>query len=1204
MWLKLVASEWSYLRRLPSFYIVSALFFLLAFLAMTIDNVQIAVGGPNILQNGPWFLAIAMVVFSLFGMFVVANFVGNTATRDVSCRMDGIILATPVPRGAYLWGRLTGAYLITMLVFCAIPLGLLLGSLMPWVDAERFGPTVIAYYVWPVVVLVAPSLLFCAVLFYALAMFSRSMMGMYLGVVAFFVLYLISGGLLSEPEHRTIAALVDPFASSAYMELTRYWTAIERNTEIVSFDGVLLYNRLLWLGLAALIIGVCQFTLDPRRPLTGRSARKRQKQLQQNTVSAASFSSISAAVQLDLPQVQQQRGFTSWWPQLVRQTRFEVSQIAKSAPFIILLLITMIMLGAALLLEANTAYGTASWPFTRLMVDEVMNATSLLALVVVTYYSAESVWRERQSGMGDIVDATPAHSSVFFLSKLAGLLVVLVGLCLAAVVVTVLYQLSKGMAYLELGQYALRLGLWYVLPMLMTAVLAIFVQVLSPNKFAGIGIMVVFIIVQMTLSSIGLEHNMYSFSASPGHMYSDINGYGHYLTPQLWYMLYWGGLTLVLAVLAYTLWRRGSEASLKDRSQRLLSKLGWSGGAMVSAGLLAFVIAGTVIVHNTRVLNEFTPSKQRMDLSAEYEKELRPYHDMAVPSITAVELEVELYPQQRSAVAVGEYSLQNQTEEPIERLLVQLPQHGSRASNAEIQVDGAQVGNLDPRFNSQWVEFDTPFAPGDQTRMSFRVERTNQGFVDSGNDLSLLHNGTFINNYQLLPALGYQASAELQDRHERRKRDLPARHPLPDLDDEAQNRINAFTGHTHYIDFNVLVSTDLGQTAIAPGYLTEQWEDGERAYFRYAMDAPILNFFNLMSADLEITEDEHNGVAISVYHHARHDMNVPRMIDGVKDSLDYFNANFSPYQHRQLRIIEFPYRSFAQAFPNTVPFSENMGFALDLRDEESIDFAYYVTAHEVAHQWFAHQITPGNVQGGQVLSETLSQYGALMVMERTYGKEAMRRFLKRELDRYLSARSFDVIGESPLYQVESQAYIYYQKGSLVMYALRDYLGEDAVNTALRNLIDEFQYEHQPYPNTRDLIRLLREQATDEQQVLITDMFERIVLFELQTTDAELTELDNGRWQLSLTIDAQKLEADSMGQEEAVDFTQSFDIGALRTHPDQISNADDVLYLQKHQISRGENQILIELDERPAFAGIDPFVKLISRDVSQNVRAVR
>lgn len=38
------------------------------------------------------------------------------------------------------------------------------------------------------------------------------------------------------------------------------------------------------------------------------------------------------------------------------------------------------------------------------------------------------------------------------------------------------------------------------------------------------------------------------------------------------------------------------------------------------------------------------------------------------------------------------------------------------------------------------------------------------------------------------------------------------------------------------------------------------------------------------------------------------------------------------------------------------------------------------------------------------MSETMSQYAALMVMEREYGREQMRRFLKYELDSYLSAR--------------------------------------------------------------------------------------------------------------------------------------------------------------------------------------------------------
>ena len=90
------------------------------------------------------------------------------------------------------------------------------------------------------------------------------------------------------------------------------------------------------------------------------------------------------------------------------------------------------------------------------------------------------------------------------------------------------------------------------------------------------------------------------------------------------------------------------------------------------------------------------------------------------------------------------------------------------------------------------------------------------------------------------------------------------------------------------------------------------------------------------------------------------------MIASVKASLDYFTKHFSPYQHRQVRIVEFPrYAAFAQSFPNTIPYSEGIGFIakVDPDDPDDIDYPYYVTAHEVAHQWWAHQIIGADVQG-------------------------------------------------------------------------------------------------------------------------------------------------------------------------------------------------------------------------------------------------
>ncbi|MCH8478600.1 MAG: hypothetical protein LAT56_11735, partial [Wenzhouxiangella sp.] len=412
---------------------------------------------------------------------------------------------------------------------------------------------------------------------------------------------------------------------------------------------------------------------------------------------------------------------------------------------------------------------------------------------------------------------------------------------------------------------------------------------------------------------------------------------------------------------------------------------------------------------------------------------------------------------------------------------------------------------------------------------------------------------------------------------------------------------NYITPHTGFIDFEVIISTHPDQVALAPGYLEREWMDSGRRYFHYKMDAPILKFFNIMSSDLALTEDEHDGVAIKVYHHPNHAFNVARMIESVRDSLDYFNREFSPYQHRQARIIEFPgYSRFAQAFPNTIPYSEDIGFIADLRDPDDIDYVYYVTAHEMAHQWWAHQLIGANVQGVEVLSESLSQYSALMGLEHKYGPAHLRRFLKYELDRYLRGRPSQVLEEQPLKRSDRQAYIHYQKGSLVMYALRDRMGEDAVNRALRQLIDEFAFRSDIYPTTRDLIAALRAEAGPDEQQLITDLFERIILFELKAESGQVEELPDGRFQVELTIHARKLEADGQGQETEQALDELFDIGLFSVHPDDIDSDDQVLYFQRHRLTDGENSITVIVDQRPSHGGVDPYVKMINRFSDDNV----
>jgi hypothetical protein len=328
------------------------------------------------------------------------------------------------------------------------------------------------------------------------------------------------------------------------------------------------------------------------------------------------------------------------------------------------------------------------------------------------------------------------------------------------------------------------------------------------------------------------------------------------------------------------------------------------------------------------------------------------------------------------------------------------------------------------------------------------------------------------------------------------------------------------------------------------------------------------------------------------------------MLRGVKDSLAYFSAQFSPYRHDHLRIVEFPrYQAFAQSFPSTIPYSEAIGFIakVDPKDEDGIDYPYYVTAHEVAHQWWAHEVVGADVQGTTLLSESLAQYSALMVMKRAFGPKKMRRFLRHELDAYLRARGLERREELPLSRVEQQPYLHYNKGSLAFYALADAVGEDAVNRALRAFLATWAGKGPPYARSIDLLAALRAELAPDQHGLLVDLFETITLWECRALSAVTRQVPSG-WETTLTFEAKKLRADHLGKEQEValagDAADEVDVGL-------VDEKGDALHLERLRLRPGLREMVIRSTgaERPARAGIDPLHKLIDRKPDDNVVAV-
>jgi ABC-2 type transport system permease protein len=471
-----------------------------------------------------------------------------------------------------------------------------------------------------------------------------------------------------------------------------------------------------------------------------------------------------------------------------------------------------------------------------------------------------------------------------------------------------------------------------------------------------------------------------------------------------------------------------------------------------------------------------------------------------------------------------------------------------------------------------------------------------RGFEDEPSFFPVVQNGTFFDN-RFLPGIGYNPEGELTDEAERDRRGLPPRPRARPIDDPHGLARNFVSRDADWIDFRVTLSTSPDQVALAPGRLEREWRQGGRRWFAYRMDVPMLNFYSFLSARYTVRRAKWKDVEIEVFHHPSHAYNVDRMIRAVQKSLDYYTQAFGPYQHRQVRIVEFPrYGDFAQSFAGTIPYSEGIGFIADVKADD-IDYPFFVTGHEVAHQWWGHQVAPADVQGAAMLSETLSEYSALMVMEKQYGRGQIGRFLRHELDGYLQGRTGERLGEMPLALVENQQYIHYNKGALAMYALRDYVGEAAVNGALRAFLEETRNATGPYPTSRDLLRHLYAATPDTLDYLVEDLFETVTLWDLRATRAEGTELPDGRYEVRLTVSARKKRAGPLGDETEEPIDDFVEIGVFGR------DEDEPIYLRKERFTGGDRTFRIVLDERPLRAGIDPLHKLIDRDLDDNLEPV-
>ena len=1194
---KIAAFEIRYQLRSPLFVVGFLLFFLLTFGSVTIDQIQIG-GKGQVNVNSPYAILQTLSLMNVLALFVVTAFVANVVIRDDETGFASILRSTRVQKFDYLVGRFAGALFVAFLVMCSVPLGILIGSWMPWLDTETVGRFVAWHYVFALFAFGLPTILVMSAAFFALATATRSMMWTYIGGVAFLVLFITSRVLLRDPVYDTISALADPFAFGALRQITKYWTIADRNTMLPEISGLLLYNRLIWTGVAAAMFALAYvlFRFDAKGERVSKSTKK---------VELAVIESAEPAPTVK-PLTTPDANRTTRWQQLAALTRFDMRFVFKSPAFFVLITIGVVNVFFAITGTVNSG-GVPYFPVTRVLVERMQGAFSIVPIIIAVYYAGELVWRDREHRIHEIVDATAVPDWAYVIPKVLAITLVLLATHVVAVVTAVAFQAFHGYTRFELSAYLL----WFVLPgvinAVLLAVLVVFVQALVPHKFIGWAVMLLYIVMTVTFVSLGLEHNLYTYAGEPSVPISDMNGMGRFWIARAWLNAYWFAFAMMLLVATHLMWRRGVEIRLAPRFARLRDRFKGAPAMLLTASALVFVGIGAFIFYNTNVLNTYRTQLQNEELTSKIEKALFAFQSIPQPRITDMVLNVDLYPKQVRALTKGSYMIENRTNAPIPALHIRWL---APLEMQSLEIDGATLEKEYKEFDYRIYQFATPMQPGEKRNVRFITLLEERGFPNSRPLTRIVDNGTFLENSAISPLIGMGQEGLLQDRVKRRKYGLPAELRPAKLEDTNANAMHYLRRDSDWVNAELTLTTDADQTPVVPGKVVSDTTHAGRRTLVARSDAPIMHFFSMQSARYAVKRDtwQHKSgklIELAVYHHPPHDHNVQRMIDAMKVSLDVFSEKFSPYQFHQARILEFPsYAGFAQAFAGTVPYSEGIGFIQnfdDAKSDEAIDLVTYVTAHEIAHQWWAHQVIGANKQGMTMLSESFAEYSALLVMEKLYGKEQIRKFLKRELNRYLQSRGVEAVEELPLIRVENQGYIHYQKGALAMYWLKEVVGEEVVNRALQKLIAEFAFKPAPYPSSTDFIRLLRAEAGSAHDALITDLFEKITLYDMKASDAKAKKRDDGKFDVSFVVEGKKLYADGKGVEAESPLDETFDVGAFAVEPGKSgSKRESVLLFEQRTVKTGKQTVSFVMDQAPKFVGIDPYNKRIDRNSDDNL----
>ncbi len=1096
------------LRR-PLFWVLLVIVGLFAYV-MSTGNASIGSGNSAVGGTKAWItseFAISQLVAMLVGLlyaFFVAVAAGMSVIRDEELKVGELLHATPLTPAEYVWGKYAATLAGFLLVLLAnVGLIVLFNHGLPHGEnAEVIGPLAAGNYLRPLLLFALPSLLCMAGTSFALGTLTR----MPILVFAFPVASIVLGVALLwnwspswlPPAVNGLLMVLDP---TGIRWLNETWLNVDRGVDFyngarVGTDAWFWANRavVVGLGLGAVLLTQWRFAAT----LRGTRAVRRARATAGRPDAGAPRPEAAPLASLGM-----RSGATGFLAGAWEVARVELHEL-RTHPGLYLF-VPMILAQTLSSIVNVGAFDTTLLQTPGGLAAEAMNTLTLLVCLLLLFYTVESLQRERGTGFGAIFHATPLRTGSLLLGKALANTVVALAILLTALAGDAILLAVQGRVPFRIGPFLLCWGLLLTPTFLAWTAFAMALFALTRSRYAtyalGLGAMAVTGFFQAR----GRMNWAFNWDLWSATRWSDMSVFELDRLPLVLNRVMVLGLAAFFIVLTVRLFPR-LEADAARAAHRL-RPAALARAALGLVPLLLVPLAAWAVLW-LQVEQGWEGGRMKKLAKDYWRQNAATWTGAPLPVMAAVDLDVALDPPHRTFRVAGHYDLVNRGRAPLR----EFPLTGGFAwDSLAWTLDGAPCKPED-RSRLYVFTLPRPLQAGERVRLGFRyratfpagISRNGAGTMEFIVPSSAVFTG--FDGPTLVPQLGFspEIGPEAKDRPE------PRRYP----DDVWRDTLPAMMPLAEgWFDTRIRVTVPEGFRANATGVLERESAANGLRTFTYVSDRPV-HLFNVIAGRWA----ERRGAGVTIYHHPAHTYNLDGMVQALSGSRRWYSEWFGPYPWRDLRLSEFPrLRDYAQGSPTNITFSEGIGFLT--KSEPRADAAFWVTAHEAAHQWWGNILVPADRPGAVVLSEGLSHFSTALLVGQVKGREQQLAFLRQIEDQYANTRQAD--SERPLTRIDGSRAgddrIVYDKGGWTAWMMMRLVGRDPMLRGLRDFIAAWR-DGPDHPVLQDYLAHMRRYAPDSAayDAFVRQWYWDVVVPEYRVSDARAVRRGDG-WEVRARV---------------------------------------------------------------------------------------